>query len=416
MSAQTQLRPGSRSDAATPSTGGSADSASTMGGRVGVAARASRRARQMRRWLSRRGAGLAGIAALAAVGAGLVASSARVDVFVDGEVLAVRTYASTVGGVLGRLPVEIGHADAVRPGLDANVADGMLIDVARAVTVDVHVDGALAHRVVAPVGSVAGVLEHAGLQDVRDLDAQVVPAWTAPVFDGARVDVWVPQEVSLAVDGEVASVSTFVADVAGLLAEQGVQLGPFDVVSHGLGTPLDEVAHVTVERVTFEELVDEVIIERDDIRRNSTQLPSGQTRVEHEGRDGLRVDRYQVTVVDGEPVEQELVSQELVVEPEPRVTLIGVFEHRSSGSMVPVDDPVWDRLARCESGGNWQRVSANGMHYGGLQFLPSTWRAVGGTGLPHEHPREVQIEMGRRLQARSGWGQWPACADRLELR
>lgn len=76
---------------------------------------------------------------------------------------------------------------------------------------------------------------------------------------------------------------------------------------------------------------------------------------------------------------------------------------------------VWDRLAQCESGGNWQINTGNG-YYGGLQFLPSTWRAVGGTGLPHEHSREEQIKRAEILLDRAGWGQWPACTAKLGLR
>lgn len=85
---------------------------------------------------------------------------------------------------------------------------------------------------------------------------------------------------------------------------------------------------------------------------------------------------------------------------------------------LPPPKPVgwpWDALAQCESGGNWQANTGNG-YYGGLQFLPSTWRSVGGTGLPHEASREEQVARGQALQARSGWGQWPACARKLGLR
>lgn len=76
---------------------------------------------------------------------------------------------------------------------------------------------------------------------------------------------------------------------------------------------------------------------------------------------------------------------------------------------------VWDRLAACESGGNWQINTGNG-YYGGLQFSAATWQSVGGTGLPHQHSRDEQIRRGQILQARSGWGQWPACSAKLGLR
>jgi LysM repeat protein len=76
---------------------------------------------------------------------------------------------------------------------------------------------------------------------------------------------------------------------------------------------------------------------------------------------------------------------------------------------------VWDQLARCESGGNWSINTGNG-YYGGLQFSLSTWRAVGGSGLPSENSREEQIARAEILLARSGWGQWPACTTKLGLR
>ena len=75
---------------------------------------------------------------------------------------------------------------------------------------------------------------------------------------------------------------------------------------------------------------------------------------------------------------------------------------------------VWDALAACESGGDWSINTGNG-YYGGLQFSESSWHAVGGTGLPLEHSRETQIEMGKRLQAAQGWGAWPACSAKLGL-
>jgi len=82
----------------------------------------------------------------------------------------------------------------------------------------------------------------------------------------------------------------------------------------------------------------------------------------------------------------------------------------------PQEPPgVWDLLAQCESGGNWAIDTGNG-YYGGVQFLPSSWYAVGGTGLPHEASREEQIARARILLAYQGWGAWPACSARLGLR
>ncbi len=75
---------------------------------------------------------------------------------------------------------------------------------------------------------------------------------------------------------------------------------------------------------------------------------------------------------------------------------------------------VWDRLAACEAGGNWAINTGNG-YYGGLQFSLSSWRGVGGSGLPSDASREEQIMRGQMLQASSGWGAWPACSAKLGL-
>lgn len=75
---------------------------------------------------------------------------------------------------------------------------------------------------------------------------------------------------------------------------------------------------------------------------------------------------------------------------------------------------VWDRLAACESGGNWSINTGNG-YYGGLQFSLATWQSVGGNGYPHQNSKAEQIKRGKILQARSGWGQWPACSAKLGL-
>jgi resuscitation-promoting factor RpfA len=75
---------------------------------------------------------------------------------------------------------------------------------------------------------------------------------------------------------------------------------------------------------------------------------------------------------------------------------------------------AWDKLAQCESTGNWSINTGNGFS-GGLQFTPSTWRAFGGTGAAHHASREEQIVVAERVLAKQGWGAWPACSRKLGL-
>jgi len=70
---------------------------------------------------------------------------------------------------------------------------------------------------------------------------------------------------------------------------------------------------------------------------------------------------------------------------------------------------VWDKVAQCESGGNWNTNTGNG-YYGGLQFSASTWRAYGGSGSAANASREEQIAVAERVLAAQGWGAWPVCS------
>ena len=85
-----------------------------------------------------------------------------------------------------------------------------------------------------------------------------------------------------------------------------------------------------------------------------------------------------------------------------------------SASTSSVGGSVWDRLAQCESGGNWGTNTGNG-YSGGLQFSQGTWAANGGTGSAHNASRAEQIRVAERVRASQGWGAWPTCSAKLGL-
>ncbi|MEU3723605.1 transglycosylase family protein [Streptomyces sp. NPDC031705] len=72
---------------------------------------------------------------------------------------------------------------------------------------------------------------------------------------------------------------------------------------------------------------------------------------------------------------------------------------------------TWDKVAQCESSGNWSINTGNG-YYGGLQFSASTWRAYGGTAYAayaHQATKKQQILIGEKVLAGQGPGAWPSC-------
>lgn len=116
-----------------------------------------------------------------------------------------------------------------------------------------------------------------------------------------------------------------------------------------------------------------------------------------------------------QPVAAAPVAQQPSAQAAPKATPRAQQPQAAPAPVASSGSGVWDQIARCESGGNWAINTGNG-YYGGLQFSLSSWKAVGGSGYPHQASREEQIARGEILKARQGWGAWPACTAKLGLR
>jgi peptidoglycan hydrolase CwlO-like protein len=66
-------------------------------------------------------------------------------------------------------------------------------------------------------------------------------------------------------------------------------------------------------------------------------------------------------------------------------------------------------IVMCESGGNYSALNSSSGAGGAYQILPSTWRAYGGQGLPHQAPKAEQDRIAAMIWADSGPSAW-ACA------
>jgi murein DD-endopeptidase MepM/ murein hydrolase activator NlpD len=78
---------------------------------------------------------------------------------------------------------------------------------------------------------------------------------------------------------------------------------------------------------------------------------------------------------------------------------------------------VWERVAACESSGDWSADTGNG-YFGGLQFSASTWSAYGGDAYApsaDEASAAAQISVAQRVLRAQGPGAWPVCSVRAGL-
>lgn len=86
---------------------------------------------------------------------------------------------------------------------------------------------------------------------------------------------------------------------------------------------------------------------------------------------------------------------------------------------------TWDRVAQCESGGNYSINTGNGF-FGGLQFTQSTWKAYGGLAFASRADlaaKSEQIKVAERVLTTGfnghrpqGPGAWPVCGSRAGLK
>jgi len=96
---------------------------------------------------------------------------------------------------------------------------------------------------------------------------------------------------------------------------------------------------------------------------------------------------------------------------------LAVASLATAGSAHAATGDQWDRLATCESGGNWSINTGNGF-YGGLQFTQGTWAAHGGRNYAPRADlatRDEQILVASQVAASQGWGAWPSCSRKAGL-
>ncbi|MBD0708593.1 MULTISPECIES: transglycosylase family protein [unclassified Streptomyces] len=83
----------------------------------------------------------------------------------------------------------------------------------------------------------------------------------------------------------------------------------------------------------------------------------------------------------------------------------------ATGSATAADAATWDRVAECESGGQWSADTGNG-RYGGLQLTQEGWERYGGLAYapsPDLASRAQQIAVAEKALAQ-GASDWASCA------
>jgi uncharacterized protein YabE (DUF348 family) len=330
-----------------------------------------------------------------------------VKLTVDGQLRTVGTYASTVGDVLDEEGLQPATHDVVLPAPDQQIADGDAVVISRARPLELTVDG-VSRQVYVTALSVDEALDQLGFR-AEGLVLSASRSERLPL-DGMELTITTPKDIVLVADGQERVVTTTAATAGELLAEQGIALGETDRTSLFPEQALLSHMRLQVFRVGVSEVSETTAVTFERVETPDPNAFVGDEKVTTPGVNGEQVTTYRVTVTDGVETARETLSTTVTREPVAAQVSVG-----TKAKPAIADGSVWDALAKCEAGGNWAINTGNG-YYGGLQFNLGTWRANGGTGMPHQASREEQIAVGQRVQASQGWGAWPGCTRKLGLR
>ena len=304
------------------------------------------------------------VTAFAVGGAGAATASVldkNVTVAVDGRSVAVNGYVSTVADVLAKSSITLEQKDVVEPAADTVVSDGQTITVTR----------------------------------VR------------------------AKQVTVTHDGTTATITSYAGSVAGALSDAGVSVSTTDRVTPGITENLTDGQTVVVKRVVVTQASTTVAIPFTTTTVKDATIAKGTQKVTTAGVAGVKTTTYKVVTVDGVEESRALVSEVDTTAPIAQVTTVGtkVTASPTTSTYVPptgggainlANEAMWDRVAKCESGGNWHINTGNG-YYGGLQFSYRTWLGAGGGEFAQRADlasREQQITVANRLYATSGLSQW----------
>ncbi len=379
---------------------------------------------------------------VAGTSVGYAALNKDVTMSVDGQPTTLTTTAGTVGELLEDQGITVTSRDIVAPDAAAKVTDGTRVAVQFARQVTFTVDGERK-----TVWTTATTLDQAlGALGVSTAGADLSTSRSASIGrQGLSVDVETLKTVTVKVAGKERVVKTTGTTVADALAAAKVKVDGNDRLSTGADEALESGDAISYVKVDVATETKKQTVAYPTVRRDDSSLARGTTKTDTAGASGSRTITYRVVREDGKVTSRKQTGSKVTDKPRTQVVLVGTkapapapspsssgstssgsTSSRSSsagsgssgsGSSAPrvASGSVWDRLAGCESGGNWSINTGNGF-YGGLQFTLSTWRGYGGTGMPNQASRAQQIAVATKVQAAQGWGAWPACTAKLGIR
>jgi len=353
--------------------------------------------------------------------AGLVAfvgNNKTITLNVDGQASSVQSFGGTVEQVVKSANLDLKPGDRVSPSLDATVQNGTVININQAKEVKVSLDGA-EKTVNTTAQDVEDLVTELGVASASSVSA---PKDATLSLAGSYVSISTPKTVSIVADGKVNTATTTAPTVGKVLEDSGVTLGANDRTSQPANANVVNNMVIKVSRVdTGQTAVTSEDVPFDTVTAESADMLKGEKEVTQAGAAGKIERTFKLVLVDGREASRTLVSENVAVQPVTEKVTVGTKAKpapqaaaapaaANTGAAAPamMNEAMWDKIAQCESTGNWSINSGNG-YYGGLQFDIQTWiGAGGGAYAPNASlaTKAQQIDIANRVYAQRGLSPW----------
>lgn len=363
--------------------------------------------------------------AQAAVVTSLIAGAVGVSHFdkavtlsVDGKASTVHAFGSTVGDVLEKQDIAIREHDVVVPAPGTQLADGQKIVVRYGRKLTVTIDGRTQDYWTTAT-TVAAALQELGIRaDSAKLSASRSMSLGR---QGLVLSVTTPKDVVVRADGKNRTVTSTGATVADVLSELKITKDADDRVNPAPTTAVTAGLKIAVLRVSATQVKATEAVAAPVTRQKDSSLYVGQTKTLKAGSAGAKIVTYKIVKVDGKVESKKAIATQVTQAPVAALVAVGTKARAStpapsagntSGAGINLSNAaMWDRIAQCESGGNWSINTGNG-YYGGLQFDIRTWLGAGGGDFASRADlasRAEQITVANRVYADRGLSPW-GCA------
>jgi uncharacterized protein YabE (DUF348 family) len=258
------------------------------------------------------------------LGAGAVltwtALDKKISVQIDGaSPRYVHTMASDVRGALTDSGYPLGGHDQVTPAANHSVHEGTAISVVRGRMVTLTVDGTPDNVWVA-ASTVGEALAQLGFQP--DVYASRPDGDALPVTPSA-LTVRTAKSVTLIRAGKSDSIESTAPSVGALLAEQGITVGPQDILSVPASTVVTDLMTITWKQVRHQTVTEQQPIDYATSWQDDPTLAQGASTVAVAGQEGVRTVTFDLLTADGQQIRRTALSSVVSSAPIDRIVNVG---------------------------------------------------------------------------------------------